>query len=493
MNNEVAELRKQIDEMKSQMKSQMSTLKSEQQKKINIIVRMQGEIRTDLLDIKSNMQFLSESVTALISSSMDEILNKFRERSVDNVVGASDPLDQVEKTVDVKGKSKMDPADAFFPSGLEAPSFDLGIGYTQPTQPEIIKDSDVQAHVDSIISNVLKETESAANEASLVHPPSSGLPVKRAPRPAKALQSPYAIEVKQTKAQGKVVVFEKYNQNVDDCDVSDFQNWFQRGYKPNNKKKFNDKDDPIKPPFVVGQFLVGNKIWWYELVSREVSLSSSHMDVCFYFIRQLARDGQNVKFSATTTDTLFQAKLKNIYQTFKHDPSVVATDSRLIEDITGARIPLSTAWAYVNLVFMPILPTNKAHWMLAVLDVKKQLLLVFNSSRKTYNDIKVLAGIEPFVKIIPHLMKAVGIWKELVDLEVKLDFSLPQQKNGHDCGIYVVKYAEYMLHNDIGSMPMNFDADRARLDLASLLFKHREIRKATKKAQLPGGKSIVIE
>jgi hypothetical protein len=68
--------------------------------------------------------------------------------------------------------------------------------------------------------------------------------------------------------------------------------------------------------------------------------------------------------------------------------------------------------------------------MLAVLDIKKRMLLVFNSSRKTYNDVKVLVGIEPFVKIIPHLLKATGIWKELVDMEVKLDFSLPQQKNG---------------------------------------------------------------
>jgi small-conductance mechanosensitive channel len=88
---EVAELREQLHEMKSQM----SSLKSEQHKKMNIIVRMQGEIRTDMLDIKSNMQFLSESVTALISSSMDAILSKFREISVDNAAGASDPVHQV--------------------------------------------------------------------------------------------------------------------------------------------------------------------------------------------------------------------------------------------------------------------------------------------------------------------------------------------------------------------------------------------------------------
>ncbi|CAA2991332.1 Hypothetical predicted protein [Olea europaea subsp. europaea] len=41
------------------------------------------------------------------------------------------------------------------------------------------------------------------------------------------------------------------------------------------RKKFNDKDDVIRPSFSIGQYLVGNKAWWYGLVSGEVSLTSS--------------------------------------------------------------------------------------------------------------------------------------------------------------------------------------------------------------------------
>lgn len=41
------------------------------------------------------------------------------------------------------------------------------------------------------------------------------------------------------------------------------------------KKMFSDKDDYIHPPFLIGQFLVENKTWWYEFVYKEVSLSSS--------------------------------------------------------------------------------------------------------------------------------------------------------------------------------------------------------------------------
>lgn len=56
---------------------------------------MEGEIRMDLLDIKSNMRFISKSVTALISSSMGEILNKFREKSKANTVGDFESIDEV--------------------------------------------------------------------------------------------------------------------------------------------------------------------------------------------------------------------------------------------------------------------------------------------------------------------------------------------------------------------------------------------------------------
>ncbi|CAA2971955.1 Hypothetical predicted protein [Olea europaea subsp. europaea] len=85
---------------------------------------------------------------------------------------------------------------------------------------------EVQACVDSILSDVVKDTKSERKEDSPVTTPSSGLPVKRASRPSKG---------KQIKPSGHVVMFEHYNQNVDDVDVADFQNWFQRGYKPHNK------------------------------------------------------------------------------------------------------------------------------------------------------------------------------------------------------------------------------------------------------------------
>ncbi|CAA3016946.1 Hypothetical predicted protein [Olea europaea subsp. europaea] len=158
---------------------------------------------------------------------------------------------KVEKSVDSKGKAKVDSTCAIeFPCFIEPPFFDLGLGFTQPSQFVAKTSKEVEVQVESVISNVLKDTECIEQEAAR----SSGLPVKRAPKPAKALQSPYVVdEMKQMKSSENVVIFEYYNQN-----------------KKFNGKKFNDKDDAIRPPFFIGQYLVGNKTWWYEFVSREV-------------------------------------------------------------------------------------------------------------------------------------------------------------------------------------------------------------------------------
>ncbi|CAA2990489.1 Hypothetical predicted protein [Olea europaea subsp. europaea] len=112
-----------------------------------------------------------------------------------------------------------------FPCSLEHPSFDFGLGFTQPSRLETMISKEVQVHVDSVISNVLNETKSTEQEQLPEAIPSSKLLVKRVPKPVKALQSPYVVdEVKQMKSLGNVVVFEHYNQHVEDDDVADFQN-----------------------------------------------------------------------------------------------------------------------------------------------------------------------------------------------------------------------------------------------------------------------------
>ncbi|CAA2971704.1 Hypothetical predicted protein [Olea europaea subsp. europaea] len=254
-NKEVFELHSKNQLLISELddvKSQMSCIKSGQHKKMNFIVRLQGEIRTDLLDIKSNMKLMSESITAMISSSTDEVMNKISEKFATQPVEVSEPTDDAKhigKTGELKGKGKMDTANELsFHCTLEPPSFDQGVAYMQPSMSVSTYSREVQARVDPVISDVVKDMESETKE---------------------------------------------------------------------------------------------------------------HIDVCFYYIRQLARNGQNVKYVATTTASLFQTKLKNIYPKFKQDTNMILNDSSLLNDITGARIPLRAPWSDVDIVLIPICQPTK--------------------------------------------------------------------------------------------------------------------------------------
>ncbi|CAA2987287.1 sentrin-specific protease 1-like [Olea europaea subsp. europaea] len=312
------DLSTKIDDVRKQLLS----IKANSSHKLNIITRVEENIRTDLLEIKSYMKFLSDSVTALVTSSMDQILDMFKERGESKCTGAA--YNQEKKR---KGKNVPN-VQTFDPMNLKPPSFDLGISYTQPTpnvpnKPDMPQTHQLQEKIDTIRSHVVMDAEVA--------------------------------EQKQ-------------------------------------------------------------------------------MDSCFYYIRQLALYGENVKYKATTTDSYFKAVIKHVYPLLKKDPNVLLIDTRLINDVTGVRLPLSCPWPEVDRVLMPILPTNKAHWMLVVLAIKKCTTSIFNSARWTYPDLHVHASLEPFVRVIPHLMRAIGLWNKDPDnhegdsmkLKIVLGYNVPQ-------------------------------------------------------------------
>ncbi|CAA3019927.1 Hypothetical predicted protein [Olea europaea subsp. europaea] len=301
------------------IKSQMSNLNSNQAKKITEIILMQGQLKCDMTKIRTNIQFLSEFVIAMISSSIDEILRRFNDRkgcpvneykeTEAAVVGGEEShvVEKLQPVVDGKGKRKVDPTDdVAFPCSLQPPSFDLGIRYTQPDDLQF---AEIQKQVNAIISDVITASKNVDEEGSPTPEQASELPVKQVSRPARMLRS----------------------------------------------------------PFVVGK--------------------GKHMDVCFYYIRQVAKFGK-VKFRATMTDSWFQNKIKDIFPAFQKDPHILLSESNLIKVVIGHMISLSTSWADVDYVFMPLLPTNKVHWMLGA------------------------GSIKPHVNVLFALMKALGISKK---------------------------------------------------------------------------------
>ncbi|CAA3003738.1 Hypothetical predicted protein [Olea europaea subsp. europaea] len=148
-------------------------------------------LNAELEDIKSHMsslnegktnKILSEFVSIMISSAMDEIIRRSGDRTSEPGVGQKEALrvgdqehhgagesdkaqevENVVSNVDRKGKGKMDLSDDLLFS-LEPPSFDLGIEFTPPN---VLHSEETQKRVDSIIFDVVTATKTVENEVNL--------------------------------------------------------------------------------------------------------------------------------------------------------------------------------------------------------------------------------------------------------------------------------------------------------------------------------------
>ncbi|CAA2987007.1 Hypothetical predicted protein [Olea europaea subsp. europaea] len=126
----------------------------------------------------------------------------------------------VEPNVDRKGKGKLDPTDDIVLSyTLEAPSFDLRVG---STQPDILHSEDIQKHVDSIISDVVTTITTVDTKDTTTDEPNFELPAKRVSRPAKILWSLFVAGEGKLFKHDDIVVFENYKGRVDKIDSSAF-------------------------------------------------------------------------------------------------------------------------------------------------------------------------------------------------------------------------------------------------------------------------------
>ncbi|CAA2972011.1 sentrin-specific protease 1-like [Olea europaea subsp. europaea] len=253
------------------IKSKMSSLNEGKTNKMDDIVQMQACIKSDLMDIRTNMQFLSKSMSAMISSAMDEIIRWSGERTNErgvgqietsgdgnqehHVVGGSDKVQKVENVlsnVDKKEKGKRDLSDNL-PFSFEPPSFDLGIEYTLPN---VLHSEEIQKRIDSR-SDVVTETKIVENEGSPTAEPTSELPVKRVLR------------------------------------------W---GINQKTRKSLARKTNAIKPAFLIGSFPVGHKTWFHELINSESSLSGAVLQGIESYMKVLSALMNALKISKTDPD-----------------------------------------------------------------------------------------------------------------------------------------------------------------------------------------------
>ncbi|KAL2506809.1 Uncharacterized protein Adt_22430 [Abeliophyllum distichum] len=238
-------------------------------------------------------------------------------------------------------------------------------------------------------------------------------PMKRISRPAACIQSPY---LRSFPSQGNVTPSDQtvnfqYKFCLESPNISDyaiFENWYGKGLRLGNKlRKFHKDELRLYPSIDLGPVHIVSKMWWYDLKQVGVPLNDGHIDAMFYFMRMRMKFSSPNDVRATSTDCLFDTKIRSIFDKFTKDVNAIDKHHALALYPTGKKLWFGSNWGEVDHVFIPIFMDKRAHWILADFDISKWHLDVYNSYFKTIRDVAVLAAVDPLRYILPHILSSI--------------------------------------------------------------------------------------
>ncbi|KAL2513017.1 Ulp1 protease family [Abeliophyllum distichum] len=195
----------------------------------------------------------------------------------------------------------------------------------------------------------------------------------------------------------------------------------------------------------------------------------------FYFLRMGMKLSRSNETRSTTTDCYFDFKVRLLFDLLTKHNNQFPKKNPLLLYINGQRLQFNTNWGEVDNVFIPIFMEKRAHWILGHFDIENWHLDVYNSACKTIKDFAVMDAIQPLLNIIPHLLCQSNVLKfEAPDspLSSRLCKGTPQQTNGGDSIIFILKYTEYIHGKKISTMPNPLDTKLARHNVAVQLYKY---------------------
>ncbi|KAM3283198.1 hypothetical protein P3S67_026843 [Capsicum chacoense] len=264
------------------------------------------------------------------------------------------------------------------------------------------------------------------------------------------------------------------------------------------KRKFkNDQDryckerGELKNAFLFGDISIRSRDWFHKLNYGGSFLDDTHIDVVLYYLRKRAKYGVELPIRFTTTNFLFAVKVKSLHDFWidnNKDYGVLYPDHEIAAYILGFYMPCNDPWHTVDYILIPICVYG--HWILAILSFKDRIIYVYDSMRGARHDAKIRSAVEPFAIVIPYFLSSTDFYRKKQDLNVNqphysdksplqpLDIQfvdgLPIQYAA-DCGIYLVSFAEYFIHN-IQIPRDDFNVCQHRHRLACLLWKYGRMK-----------------
>ncbi|XP_062092485.1 uncharacterized protein LOC133798261 [Humulus lupulus] len=251
-----------------------------------------------------------------------------------------------------------------------------------------------------------------------------------------------------------------------------------------------------------------NKQWFYDLLTPGRNLDIMHINIAFYYLRKQIRYDESISISATTTDSFFGQRINSLYKKYVNsgkNAAAIPDNNAISEYIDGLHLHCNVRWNTVDFILMPVLIEDLTHWVLCIFNIHKRCLEVYNSIVGTNASLrKVSKAMRPYAVLLPILLARIEFFasrmdifpnahefankKETDPLEVFMVLDLPEQTDS-DCGIFIIKFAEYFLRGEIKKLPNPMPVDVFRNKICVELYvyaKKKQVEGYLSESEFPG-------
>ncbi|XP_075088186.1 uncharacterized protein LOC107811618 [Nicotiana tabacum] len=194
-------------------------------------------------------------------------------------------------------------------------------------------------------------------------------------RPAAVKQSPYrndwqsgvsAVGGSSKVIKGRFPFVNDISETVDFKLTTAFSNFVEANMQL-GEEVYLPGDQKLEPCFDFEVEQIDDKTFFHTLNYSGRPLSSSHLNIIFYYLRKKAKYGINMPIKVTTTNTLFNNIIQRVFTQFvkggKQDHLIDRSDD-IMEYMKGFRMHCNTPCHQVDHVLFPINLAEIWHWIL---------------------------------------------------------------------------------------------------------------------------------
>ncbi|KAL4035286.1 hypothetical protein IC575_003967 [Cucumis melo] len=199
-----------------------------------------------------------------------------------------------------------------------------------------------------------------------------------------------------------------------------------------------------------------SKVFFRDLFMCRRWLADEHLDALFLFIHlKIKAAGIPSSQNFTTADTIFMRILVSKWPLYKecikeNRPFDWNEEHRLVDYVVGSKEDFQDPWASVDYVYSPF-NVHGNHWVLLCLDLVSCQVKVWDSLPSLTTAEEMTNILLPIRQLVPKLLDSTGFFDRRgrsstykKPWPVVIVDSILLQRNNSDCGVFTIKYFEYI-------------------------------------------------